>query len=316
MSGGRPQLVPYDPRWREAWDEFVRGSRNGHFMIERGYLEYHADRFEDSSLLFFHKGRLVALLPAHRKGEELMSYGGLPFAGFVVAPRTGHGHLAEIFAMLPQHLRDHGVARLIYTPTPSCYHAAPFEDDIYLMHRAGARCVSIKLSAGFAGPVPQAVARRMLRRLQHVGRTLPCEFFETEDVPAFWEHLERFLQARRETRPVHTAAEMALLKSRFPDQIRLFLARAAGEIVGGELLYLTPRVQRCQYSFRHRSDSTAVSRRLTLWLAAQPDLTRPWTDLGTSVHPGTGELDDDLYLSKENTGARGTIVQTWIWEFA
>jgi hypothetical protein len=37
---------------RLQWDEFVRTAKNGHFMFLRDYMEYHADRFPDSSLMF------------------------------------------------------------------------------------------------------------------------------------------------------------------------------------------------------------------------------------------------------------------------
>ncbi len=316
MSSALKQIVPYEPRWRAVWDEFVRRSRNGHFMLERGYMDYHADRFQDSSLLFFHEGRLAALLPAHRCNGELVSHEGLPFGGFVVGPSTVHRDLVSVFAALPAHLRDLGVGRLTYTPAPLCYHASPVEDDLYLLHRAGARCTSIKLSAGFSGPVPQHMSGQTRRAMRKAERKLPCEFFECHEVAVFWGHLERFLEERRAARPVHTAGEMTLLKGRFPEHIRMFFARAGGEIVGGELVYLTSRVQRGQYSFRHRNDSTSVSRRLSLWLAVHPDYTRPWIDLGTSVDPGTSEIDAPLFFSKENTGARGTVVQTWTWDFA
>lgn len=314
MSATKPQIVPYEPRWQAAWDEFVRSSRNGHFMLERGYMDYHADRFQDSSLLCLHEGRLAALLPAHRRGREMLSHEGLPFAGFVVGPRLLHREFAEIFAATRICLRGMGIGRLTYTPAPACYHVSPFEDDLYLLHRSGARCSSMKLSAGFAGPRPQPASRQSRRALDRAERKLPCEYFECHEVAAFWGHLESFLKTHRAGRPVHTASEMTLLKDRFPQQIRMFFAIAGGEVVGGELVYLTHRVQRGQYSFRHRTDSSSVSRRLSLWLAAHPELTRPWIDLGTSVDPRTGEIDGGILFSKEQTGARGTTVQTWTWD--
>ena len=40
-----------DASMRRAWDDFVRSSRNGTFLFERAYMEYHADRFKDHSLV-------------------------------------------------------------------------------------------------------------------------------------------------------------------------------------------------------------------------------------------------------------------------
>src|ERR1039458_10102236 len=61
----------YTPQHKQAWDEFVAGSRNGTFLVHRDHMEYHRDRFCDSSLLVFDdRGRLVALLPANRDGRS------------------------------------------------------------------------------------------------------------------------------------------------------------------------------------------------------------------------------------------------------
>jgi hypothetical protein len=48
----------------EEWNDFVRDSKNGTFLFDRRYVEYHGDRFADFSLLVRDdRGRLIALLP-------------------------------------------------------------------------------------------------------------------------------------------------------------------------------------------------------------------------------------------------------------
>ena len=41
----------YDPAETEAWNRFVAASRNGTFLHDRGFMDYHADRFSDFSLV-------------------------------------------------------------------------------------------------------------------------------------------------------------------------------------------------------------------------------------------------------------------------
>lgn len=308
------EIVPYQPSLQGVWDTFVDRSRNGHFMMRRGYLDYHADRFVDRSLLFFRAGEPIALLPAHNVGGELISHGGLPFGGLVASPVTLHADAKGIVESLLAWLPENGFHRLVYTPAPTRYHAAPFEDDLYLLQEAGARCHSMRLSNGFAGPVPALIGKATKRNLRKAERRFPGSFFETNDITLFWSHLERCLREQKGARPLHSAAEMRLLRDRFPEHIRLFLAEMEGEIVAGEVIYLTAAVLRFQYSFRHRSDSSSVSRRLYLWLAAHPEFTRAWIDLGTSIDPVTGVIDTGLLTSKEQSGARGTVVQTWVWD--
>jgi hypothetical protein len=74
----------YTPEAAGAWDAFVAASKNGTFLLRRGYLDYHADHFADHSLLVRDgEGRLRAVLPAHADGDRLVSHGGLTYGGFV-----------------------------------------------------------------------------------------------------------------------------------------------------------------------------------------------------------------------------------------
>jgi hypothetical protein len=308
------RLERYDRSRHVVWDDFVRASRNGHFMLQRGYMDYHAQRFTDESLLFFRGDSLVAVLPAHRCDSTLASHVGLPFAGLVVGPRTLHRDVRSAFEQLGAYMRDTHLARFTCTPTPVCYHSTPFEDDIYALYTLGARCTGMKLSAGFPGLAPPSQSARTAHELRRTARRHPCHFRETDDVRAFWTHLERFLCEYHGARPVHTADEMALLKSRFPGHIRMVVAEAGGEVIAGLLIYLTDRVQRSQYIFRPSDDRARITARLTLHMATHPDYQRAWHDLGTSESPLTGQVDAGVLLNKEISGARGTIVQTWTWE--
>ena len=40
---------PYTPDEAECWNELVAQSRNGTFLFDRRYMDYHSDRFADHS---------------------------------------------------------------------------------------------------------------------------------------------------------------------------------------------------------------------------------------------------------------------------
>ena len=42
------------------WDAFIAQSKNGTFLMQRGYMDYHSDRFVDCSLMFYLKEKLYA----------------------------------------------------------------------------------------------------------------------------------------------------------------------------------------------------------------------------------------------------------------
>ena len=41
--------------YRQEWDNMVENSANGTFLFKRNYMEYHAHRFIDFSLMVYHK---------------------------------------------------------------------------------------------------------------------------------------------------------------------------------------------------------------------------------------------------------------------
>ena len=64
-------IIRYNPERKDEWNEFVRESKNGTFLFDRDYMDYHSDRFEDCSLMIFRRGKLYALLPADVNGDTL-----------------------------------------------------------------------------------------------------------------------------------------------------------------------------------------------------------------------------------------------------
>jgi hypothetical protein len=101
---------------------------------------------------------------------------------------------------------------------------------------------------------------------------------------------------------VHTAAEMQLLASRFPRNIRLFVAEAEDALVAGVLIYETPAVAHAQYI---ASDRQGALDALFDHLLTEVYADR-WFDFGSS-HERAGELNPGLARQKEGFGARTVV---------
>ena len=54
------EIRRYTEADKAAWDAFVAQSKNGTFLFFRDYMDYHRDRFDDHSLMFYLDGRLYA----------------------------------------------------------------------------------------------------------------------------------------------------------------------------------------------------------------------------------------------------------------
>ena len=45
----------YTPAMHDEWNSFVARARNATFLFDRRYMDYHADRFTDHSIVFRRK---------------------------------------------------------------------------------------------------------------------------------------------------------------------------------------------------------------------------------------------------------------------
>ena len=113
------EIRRYDKSGKTEWDAFVRCSRNGTFLFLRDYMDYHADRFHDSSLMAYHGGRLCALLPAHCEGKLFCSHRGLTYGGIVTDERMTARLMLELFEEVIRFIRQNTDAeKWIYSPVP------------------------------------------------------------------------------------------------------------------------------------------------------------------------------------------------------
>lgn len=56
------EIERYTADQKAIWNQFVLNSKNGTFLFDRNYMDYHSDRFEDYSLMIYRKGKLYSLL--------------------------------------------------------------------------------------------------------------------------------------------------------------------------------------------------------------------------------------------------------------
>ena len=50
------EIIRYTPDKANEWNKFIAKSKNGTFLFDRNYMDYHSDRFHDYSLLFYREG--------------------------------------------------------------------------------------------------------------------------------------------------------------------------------------------------------------------------------------------------------------------
>lgn len=294
----------YEARHQAEWDAFVAASKNGTFLLARGYMDYHADRFRDHSLLVREEGQLLAVLPAHEDGQRLISHGGLTYGGFLTGATMKVPLMLAAFEAVADYLLARGFRAWVYKTVPHIYHRQPAEEDRYALFLAGAALTRRDVLTVVDRRDRLPYQQRRVRSVQKA-RKQGLAAAEDSDFAGYWEVLARNLRARYNVAPVHAPAEIELLRARFPENIRLFTCRKAGALLGGVVIYESARTAHVQYiaSTDEGRDQGALD------LVFDDLLTRvyadkPYFDFGISNEEGGRRLNRGLIDQKEGFGAR------------
>lgn len=309
----------YSPAHIAEWDDFVARSRNGTFLLQRGYMDYHSDRFRDCSWMAYQNGRLRALLPANiDDAGTLHSHQGLTYGGWI----TPMGHLdgedlLEIFGQAIEVWHKEGIKELDYKRIPYIYSKTPADEDLYALFRLGAVRTGCGLSSAIDlrdGIAFNQMQRRHLRKSQ----ALPLTISEETNVSAFMELLTACLQERHGVNPVHTCGEMQMLRDRFPQNIRAFVLKLDGEAApqAGVCVYDTGIVAHAQYIA-----TTPQARELNLLtplfhhLISEVFADRRYFDFGISTEDNGNYLNTGLLRQKFSYGGTGVTYDRYSLKF-
>ena len=295
------------------WDEFARMSRNGTMLHQRGYMDYHSDRFKDCSLVALHEGRLCALLPACIEGDTLWSHRGLTYGGWLVPLKHFDATvMVEVMDAACQWMVGNSIKRLVYKPVPHIYHRYPCEEDLYALFRHQAKLIETNISTTIDLTCPLPLDRGN-KSGANAARKAGIQVEPSEDWEGYWRLLSSLLDERYGTRPVHTLDEMRLLHGRFPDGIRLYTATLDGEMLAGVVMYLSQPVAHCQYigASPQGKDSKALTLLFDYLIGEAKTSGYRYFDFGISNEDHGRYLNEGLVRQKSRLGGRGIVYNTF-----
>lgn len=304
----------YTCSYADEWNRFVAQSKNGTFLFDRRFMDYHADRFDDCSLMIYRRGVLYAMLPANIKEGVLTSHGGLTYGGLIMSDRCSAKGVQDVFIAINDFLRSISVQRVVYKAVPWIYHQQPAEEDLFaLTSICQARLIIRDISSAIIGE------RRMTfneSRMSGLRKALRQKLIvkESTDFDAFWQILNENLTAKYGVRPVHSAAELELLHGRLPDQIKLYMVFKDEIPLGGTVLFLTPQVLHTQYiSAKHEGKACGAIDFLFDYLINKVYSDYRYIDFGKSTSSDSADLNEQLIFQKEGFGARAVCYDTYEW---
>lgn len=301
----------YTAEKEKIWNDFVYNSKNGIFMFNRNFMEYHKDRFTDNSLLFYDDDKLVAIFPASIRDGVLSSHGGLTYGGFITGNDMKQHHMNDCFAALKEYAVSDRINEIVYKHIPHVYHKQPSEEDLYSLFYAGAQILKVEASTTINLHQPLKMPKG---RKAQVGRARRegVEIKESGDFESFINLENQVLQEHHNTKAVHSAGELKLLQERFPNNIKLLGAFYKDDLIAGTILFIYDNAVHTQYMAAN--DTAREIGALDLTIATVIETykeSKDWLDFGISTEDAGHYLNEGLIAQKEGFGGRTNVYQTW-----
>ncbi len=299
------EIKRYDISRKQDWDLFVCSSKNGTFLHCRDFVDYHAQRFRDLSFMFYDDDKLIALIPGNENDQVYYSHQGLTYGGLIMSKDTSAAQVLAIFDLLLHALREQGISKLVYKAIPHIYHKSPSDEDLYaLFHNKAtlsARCISSALFLS-ESPVYSRTRKNGLKKALRNGLTVE----QSQAYETFWRILSRNLDAKYDTEPVHSLAEIQLLKDSFPNEIELYtVSSPEGEMLAGTVVFITDTLVHLQYTAGTEAGKKSGAVDLLVdHVIAEVSHGKRYFDYGHSNENQGLYLNEKLIYQKEGFGAR------------
>lgn len=299
-----------------VWNDFIDKTKNGTFLHKRAYMDYHADRFEDFSLMIFEKNKLVALLPANKKDKILYSHQGLTYGSLLVSIDISQSMMLAIFEELKSFLKSQKFEKLYYKVVPVIYHKLPCEEDLYALFRNNAKLVVRNCSTTFD---IQKSKHSSKLRLSRISKNVEIHnlryeinfvegFAVHENTNAFWSILEDNLMQKHGVKPVHSLEEINLLQALFPKNIQSISVFSDNKIVAGGVVYLVNDVAHLQYAAVSPEGEKMYAGEFLYELFIHKLYSEfNYFDFGISTEKGGQILNESLIAYKEKFGGNTVV---------
>ncbi|MDR6994375.1 hypothetical protein J2Y65_001031 [Aeromonas salmonicida] len=297
----------------DKWNAFVATSRSNLFMFERGFMDYHAERFHDASVMFYSKNKLRGIFPANRNGAVVYSHQGLTYGGLLTGVDVKAAEIESMFDALADYYRAMGVTQVQYKKIPWCFSTNLCEEDVYFLYQRGAYLVRRDLSSVIdlhSRPKLSDSRKNIIRKAQQQG----VSFEVINSVPEFHKLLTEVL-AKHGAKPIHSVAELELLIARFPDQIQLHGCYFNNELYAAACLFDFGHIVHTQYlsaSMESRKVG-ALDYLLEQLILQATQRGKRFFSFGISTEAAGKTLNHGLIAQKEGFGGRGVALDFYEW---
>ncbi len=303
-----------------AWDNFVSSANNGTLFHTRRFLNYHHEgRFNDHSLEFYKKGKLVGVFPAALietgNKRQLVSHPGASVGSFVVPEDLAFADALEMVEQLVDYSKRENLDGIKLTQTPTIYskrlsHYIDFalqKNGFLYSKREISSILFLEKSIDENLSKFKSTHRTAARKAEKSGVVVK----ETDDFASFYEILKKNLSIRHDVKPTHSLDELLHLKELFPDKINLFGAYIEGEIVAGVVNFIATENVVLAFYISHNEDFQEVRPiNLLFYKIFEWAIQKKYNVFDFGIFTVNEEPNMGLARFKENFGASGQFRDT------
>lgn len=301
-------LIPYYHAYQVLWNQFIASAENSSFLFDRNFMDYHADRFKDHSVMLFEGQELIAVLPANESDNLIYSHQGLTYGGLVFKKMSeiSDDFFEKCLSCIFKYYHEKGFKSLIYKEMPFFYQTFKINLDrlkpIQLFQKDIGAVIDLRGDFRFSYLRKRSIKKALNNSL------LSIQNFENQliELEKFWnELLIPNLKNKYNLRPTHTLEEITLLANRFPHNIKLYSVYCQKEMVAGTLVFENKKVAHCQYiASNSLGKSLKASDLLFNFLITQHYKDFRYFSFGISNWHGTSTINHNLLAWKLSWGAQ------------
>ena len=303
-----------------AWDNFVSSANNGTLFHTRRFLNYHHEgRFNDHSLEFYKKGKLVGVFPAAliESGDQrqLVSHPGASVGSFVVPEDLAFADALEMVERLIEYSKKESFDGIKLTQPPTIYSKRLSHYIDFALQKNGFEYAKREISSilFLEKSIEENLAkfksthRTAVRKAEKSGVIVK----QTDDFASFYEILKKNLSIRHDVKPTHSLDELLHLKEIFPEKINLSGAYIEGKMVAGVVNFIATDNVVLAFYISHNEDFQEVRPiNLLFYKIFEWAIQKKYNVFDFGIFTVNEEPNMGLARFKENFGASGQFRDT------
>lgn len=322
------KIMEYNDGLKEKWDSFVlKSAVNGTFLQTKNFLDYHGERFIDSSLIMY-KGTdtIVAVVPACTivEGDKKIfnAHCGSTFGGIVIAESFYNiEHVDSVMTALEDYLFKQDYNEIIFKCTSDIF-ARRSSNLLYyfLFQRGYTPYDEISFYIDFEDYNADIASNFSSSRRRGYKYSLKNELYfrelkEDKEIEDFYNILCDNLK-KHNTKPVHTLNELLEFKNkRLTEVVKFYGVFCKDKMISGSMMFLfDKKVFHAQY---FAADQNCLNLYPMNFLdanliAAAREMGFRYFSFGTSTLEHGKVLNKPLAEFKEGFGAQYSINKTYV----